>query len=85
MEAQAGIKIAGRNINNLRYADDTTLLAECEEELESLLMKVKVESEKVDLKLNIQKTKIMAPGSITSWEIDEETVETVSDFIFLGS
>ena len=84
-EAQAGIKIAGRNINNLRYADDTTLMAESEEELKSLLMKVKVESEKVGLKLNIQKTKIMAFGPITSWEIDGETVETVSDFIFLGS
>ena len=81
-EAQAGIKIAGRNINNLRYADDTTLMAESEEELESLLMKVKLESEKVGLKLNIQKTKIMAFGPITSWEIDWETVETVSDFIF---
>ena len=84
-EAQAGIKIAGRNINNLRYADDTTLIAESEEELKSLLMKVKVESEKVGLKLNIQKMKIMASGPITSWEIDRETVETVSDFIFLGS
>ena len=84
-EAQAGIKIAGRNINNLRYADDTTLTAEIEEELKSLLMKVKLESEKVGLKLNIQKTKIMASGPITSWEIDGETVETVSDFIFLGS
>ena len=83
-EAQAGIKIAGRNINNLRYADDTTLMAESEEELKSLLMKVKVESEKVGLKLNIQKMKIMASGPITSWEIDGETVETVSDFI-LGS
>ena len=81
----AGIKIAGRNINNLRYADDTTLMAERVEELKSLLMKVKVESEKVGLKLNIQKTKIMASGPITSWEIDAETVETVSDFIFLGS
>ena len=81
-EAQAGIKIAGRNINNLRYADDTTLMAESEEELKSLLMKVKAESENVGLKLNIQKTKIMASGSITSWEIDGETVETVSDFIF---
>ena len=80
-----GIKIAGRNINNLRYADDTTLVAESEEELKSLLMKVKVESQKVGLKLNVQKTKIMASGLITSWEIDEETVETVSDFIFLGS
>ena len=84
-EAQAGIKIAGRNINNLRYADDTTLMAESEEELKSLLMKVKKESEKVGLKLNIQKTKIMASGPITSWEIDGETVETVTDFIFLGS
>ena len=84
-EAQAGIKIAGRNINNLRYADDTTLMAESEEELKSLLMKVKEESEKVGLKLNIQKTKIMASGSIPSWEIDGETVETVSDFIFGGS
>ena len=83
-EAQAGIKIAGRNINNLRYADDTTLLADSEEELKSILMKVKEESEKVDLKLNIQKTKIMASGPITSWEIDGETVETVSDFIFGG-
>ena len=81
-EAQAGIKIAGRIINNLRYADDTTLMAECEEELKSLLMKVKVESEKVGLKLNIQKTKIMASGPITSWEIGGETVGTVSDFIF---
>ena len=80
-EAQAGIKIAGRNINNLRYADDTTLMAESEEEQKSLLMKVKEESEKVGLKLNIQKTKIMASGPITSWEIDGETVETVSDFI----
>ena len=84
-ETQAGIKIAGRNINNLRYADDTTLMAESEEELKSLLMKVKVESEKVGLKLNIQKMKIMASGPITSWEIDRETVETVSDFIFLSS
>ena len=84
-EAQAGIKIAGKNINNLRYADDTTLMAESEEELKSLLMKVKVESEKVRLKLNIQKTKIMASSPITSWEIDGETVETVSDFIFWGS
>ena len=84
LEAQAGIKIARRNINNLRYADDTTLMAESEE-LKSLLMKVKEESEKVGLKLNIQKTKIMASGPITSWEIDGETVETVSDFIFLGS
>ena len=83
-EAQAGIKIAGSNINNLRYADDTTLMAESEEELKSLLMKVKEESEKVGLKLNIQKMKIMASGPITSWEIDGETVETVSDFIFLG-
>jgi len=81
-EAQAGIKIAGRNVNNLRYADDTTLMAESEEELKSLLMKVKEESEKVGLKLNIQKTKIMASGPITSWQIDGETVETVSDFIF---
>ena len=80
-EAQAGIKIAGRNINNLRYADDTTLMAESEKELKSLLMKVKEESEKVVLKLNIQKMKIMAAGPITSWEIDGETVETVSDFI----
>ena len=84
-EAQAGIKISRRNINNLRYADDTTLMAESEEELQSLLMKVKEESEKVSLKLNIQKTKIMASGPITSWEIDGETVETVSDFIFLSS
>jgi len=84
-EAQAGIKIVGRNIKKLRYADDTTLMAENEEELKSLLMKVKVESEKVGLKLNIQKMKIMASGPITSWEIDGETVETVSDFIFLGS
>src|SRR5574341_1416502 len=84
-EAQAGIKIARRNINNLRYADDTILMAESEEELKSLLMKVKEESEKVGLKLNIQKTKIMAAGPISSWEIDGETVETVSDFIFLGS
>ena len=84
-EAQNGIKIAGRNINNLRYADDTTLMAESEEELKSLLMKVKVESEKAGLQLNIQKTKIMASGPITSWEIDGETVETVSDFIFGGS
>ena len=83
-EAQAGIKIARRNINNLRYADDITLMAESEKELKSLLMKVKVESEKVDLKLNIQKTRIMASGPITSWEIDGETVETVSDFIFGG-
>ena len=84
-EAQAGIKIAGRNINNLRYADDTTLRAENEEELKSLLMKVKEESENVCLKLNIQKTKIMASGPITSWEIDGKTVETVSNFIFWGS
>ena len=84
-EAQAGIKITGRNINNLRYADDTTLMAEREEELKSLFMKVKEESEKVGLKLNIQKTKIMASGPIISWEIDGETVETVSDFIFWGS
>ena len=84
-EAQAGIKIAGRNINNLRYADDATLMAEREEELKSLLMKVKEESEKVGLKLNIQKTKIMASVPITSWQIDVETVETVSDFIFWGS
>ena len=83
-ETQAGIKIAGRNINNFRYADDTTLMAESEEELKSLLMKVKEESEKVGLKLNIQKTKIMASGPVTSWEIDGETVETVSDFIFWG-
>ena len=81
-ETQAGIKIAGRNINNLRYADDTTLMAESEEELKNLLMKVKEESEKVGLKLNIQKTKIMASGPITSWRIDEETVETVTGFIF---
>ena len=84
-ETQAGIKIARRNINNLRYADDTTLMAESEEELQSLLMKVKVESEKVGLKLNIQKMKIMASGPTTSWEIDGQTVERVSDFIFLGS
>ena len=84
-EAQAGIKIARRNINNLRYADNSTLVAESEEELKSLLMKVKVESEKVGLKLNIQKMKVMASGPTTSWEIDGETVETVSDFIFLGS
>ena len=84
-EAEAGIKIAGRNINNLRYADDTTLMAESEEELKSLLIKVKQESEKVGLKLNIQKTKIMASGLITSWEIDGKTVETVSDFILGGS
>ena len=83
-EAQAGIKIARRNINNLGHADDNTLMAESEEELKSLLMKVKVESEKVVLKLNIQKMKIMASGSITSWKIDGETVETVSDFILLG-
>ena len=83
-EAQAGIKIAGRNINNLRYADDTTHMAESEEELKSLLMKVKEESEKVGLKLNIQKTKIMASGPITSWQIDEETVKTVTDFNFGG-
>ena len=83
-EAQAGIKIAGRNINNLRYADDTTLMAESEEELKSLLRKGKEESEKAGLKLNIQKTKIMAPGPITSWQIDGETMKTVSDFIFLG-
>ena len=85
LEAQAGIKISGRNINNLRYADDTTLMAGSEEELKSLLMKVKEESEKVGLKLNIQKTKIMASGPITSWEIDGEAMQTVSDFIFLGS
>ena len=84
-EAQAGVKIARRNINNLRYADDTTLMAESEEELRNLLMKVKEESEKVGLKLNIQKTRIMASKPITSWEIDGETVETVSDFIFWGS
>ena len=84
-EAQAGIKIARRNINNLRYADDTTLMAESEEELKSLLMKVKEESEKVGLKLNIQKTKIMASGPITSWQIDGDTVETVADFILGGS
>ena len=84
-ETQAGIKIAGRNIDNLRYADDTTLMAENEEELKSLLMKVKEERQKVSLKLNIQKTKIMASGPITSWEIDGETVETVSDFTVLGS
>ena len=84
-EAQAGIKIAGRNSNNFKYADDTTLMAESEEELKSLLMKVKEESEKVGLKLNIQKTRIMASGPITSWEIDGETVETVSDFILWGS
>ena len=84
-EEQAGIKIAGRNISNLRYSDDIILMAESEEELKSLLMKVKEESEKVGLKLNIQKTKTMASGPITSWQIDGETVETVSDFIFLGS
>ena len=84
-ETQTGIKIARRNINNLRYADDTSLMAESEEELKSLLMKVKEENEKVASKLNIQKTKIMASGPITSWEIDGETMETVSDFIFLGS
>ena len=84
-EAQAGIKIAGRNTNNLRYADDTTLMAESEEELKSFLMKVKDESEKLDLKLNIQKTKIMAFGTISSWQIDGETIEMVRDFIFLGS
>ena len=84
-EAQAGIKIARRNINNLRYADDTTLMAESEEELKSLLMKVKEESEKVGLKLNIQKSKIMASGPITSWQVDGETMETVRDFIFGGS
>ena len=84
-EARAGIKIAGRNINNLRYTDDTTLMAEREEELKSLLMKVKEESEKVVLKLNIQKTKVMAAGPITSWQIDGETVETVAAFVFLGS
>ena len=84
-KAQAGIKIAGRNINNLRYVDDTTLMAESEEELKSLLMKVKEESEKVGLKLNIQKAKIMASGTITSWSVDGETVETVADFTFGGS
>ena len=84
-EAQAGIKIAGRNINNLRYADDTTLMAKSEEELKSLLMKVKEESEKVGLKLNIQKTKIMASGPVTSWQMDGETVETVADLILRGS
>ena len=84
-EAQAGIKIVGRNINNLRYADDTTLMAESEEKLKSLLMKVKEESEKLGLKLNIQNTKVMASGPITSWEIDRETVETVSDYIFWGA
>ena len=83
-EAQAGIKVARRNLNNLRYADDTTLMAESEEELKSLLMKVKEESEKFGLKLNIQKTKIMASGPITSWQIDGETVETMADFIFWG-
>ena len=83
-ETQAGIKIAGRNISDFRYADDTTLMAESEEELKSLLMRVKEKSEKVGLRLNIQKTKIMASGPIISWEIDEETVETMSDFIFLG-
>ena len=85
MKAQAGIKIAGRNINNLRHANDTTLMAESEEELKSLLMKVKEESKKVGLKVNVQKTKIMAPCPSTSWQIDEKTVETVADFIFLGS
>ena len=84
-EAQAGIKIAGGNINNLRYADDTTLMAKSEEELKSLLMKMKKDSDKVDLKLNIQKMKIMGSGPITSWEIDGETMETVTDFIFMGS
>ena len=84
-EAQTGIKIAGRNVNNLRYADDTTIMAESEEELKSLLMKVKEESEKVGLKLNIQKTKIMASDPITSWQVDGETMETVADFIFFGS
>ena len=84
-ESKAGIKIAGRNINNLRYGDDTTLMAESEEELKSLLMKVKEQSEKADLQLNIQKTKIMAPSLITSWQMDGETMETVTDFIFLGS
>ena len=84
-EAQAGIKISGRNLNNLRYVDDTTLMAESEEELKSLLMKVKEESENIGLKLNIQKTKIMASGRINSWQVDGETVETVTDFIFLGS
>ena len=84
-EAQAGIKIAGRNINNLKYADDTTLMAESEEELKSLLVKVKEESEKVGLKLNVQKTKIMTSGPITPWQIDGETIETVGNFIFLGS
>ena len=85
MQAQAGIEIAGRNTNNLRYANDITLMAESEKELKSLLMKVKAETEKVGLKLNIQKTKIMASGPITSWQIDGETVETVADFIFMGS
>ena len=84
-EAQAGIETAGRNINNLRYADDTTLMAESEEELKNLLMKVKEENEKTGLQLNIQKTKIMASGPITSWQIDGKTMETASDFIFLGS
>ena len=84
-ETQAGIKIAGQNINNLKYADDTALMAESKEELKSILMKVKEESEKVGLKLNIQKMKIMASGPITSWPVDEETMETVTDFIFLGS
>ena len=84
-EAQDGIKIAGRNIDNLRYADDITLMAECEEEIKSLMMKVKEESEKAGLKLNIHKTKIMASSPITSWQIDGETMETVTDFIFLGS
>ena len=84
-EAQAGIKVAGRNINNLRYADNTTLMAESKEELKSLLMKVKEETEKTGLKLNIQKTKIVASGPITSWQIDEETMERVIDFLFLGS
>ena len=84
-EAQAGIKIAGRNINNLRYTDDITLMAESKEELKSLLMKVKEKSEKVGLKLNIQKTKIMASGAITSWQVDGETIETVTDFTFLDS
>ena len=84
-EAQAGIKLAGRNINNFKYADDTTLMAESEEELKNLLMKVKEESEKFGLKLNIQKTKIMASGPIPSWQIDRETMETITDFIFLGS
>ena len=84
-EAQAGIRIAGRNINNLRYADDTILMAESEEELKSLLMKVKEESEKAGLKLNIEKTKIMAPSPVTSWQTDGDTVETVANFIFLGS